>query len=328
MKEIFPARGLQAPSPLGRSSGLARQAPAESRASTRSGGSSTAAGRSSSIRPTDLSCYWNQCERSPQQPGGHRSRSRSAENVIDYATGREMPADKLTLREVHNRKAEPPKRGALRIAKLMHAGDWNIARQAIPNLMDVLRRPPYNFDVVLDQKDLFARDPSLVYYPLIYIHGRASLSFPKEDLDALRSHLDPGGGTLFADAACGSPAFDASFRRFVTELLPDQSPGPDPAATTSSTPSRSAPTFPRCSTPRRPAAASTSLSSRACGSTTTGPSSIRNTTSAALSSATPASSARATPTKAPSRSPATSSSTRRFPDSGRRLEPRFVLANG
>jgi hypothetical protein len=102
----------------------------------------------------------------------------------------------------------------------MHAGDWNIARQAIPNLMDVLSRPPFNLDVVLEQKDLFARDPSMVYYPLIYIHGRASLSFPREDLDALRSHLDPGGGTLFADAACGSPAFDASFRRFVSELLP------------------------------------------------------------------------------------------------------------
>ena len=169
--------------------------------------------------PADLSCYWNQSERSPNNPAVIGA-IKVAENVIDYATGREMPADKLTLRELQNRKAEPPKRGALRIAKLMHAGDWNIARLAIPNLMENLRRPPFNFNVVLDQKDLFARDPSLVYYPLIYIHGRASLSFPKEDLDALRSHLDPGGGTLFADAACGSPAFDASFRRFVTELLP------------------------------------------------------------------------------------------------------------
>ena len=169
--------------------------------------------------PTDLSCYWNQCERSPNNPAVIGA-VKVGENVIDYATGREMPADKLTLRELHNRKVEPPKRGALRIAKLMHAGDWNIARQAIPNLMEVLRRSPYNFNVVLDQKDLYARDPSLVYYPLIYIHGRASLSFPKEDLDALRSHLDPGAGTLFADAACGSAAFDASFRRFVSELLP------------------------------------------------------------------------------------------------------------
>ena len=75
--------------------------------------------------------------------------------------------------------------------------------------MDALRKPPYGFDVVVTQKDLFPRDPNLIYYPLIYIHGRGSVSFPKEDLEALRQHLEPGGGTLFADAACGSPAFDA-----------------------------------------------------------------------------------------------------------------------
>jgi hypothetical protein len=103
----------------------------------------------------------------------------------------------------------------------MHAGNWDAAPQAIPNLMDALRKPPASYNVVQKQKDLFASDPNLVYYPLIYIHGRGALSFPKEDIDALRRHLDPGGGTLFADAACGSLAFDAAFRRFVTQLLPD-----------------------------------------------------------------------------------------------------------
>ena len=128
--------------------------------------------------PADLSCYWNQTERSPNNPAVIGA-VKVAENVIDYATGREMPADKLTLRELQNRKTEPPKRGSLRIGKLMHAGDWNIARQAIPNLMDVLSRPPFNMNVVIDQKDLFARDPSMVYYPLIYIHGRALAVVPQ-----------------------------------------------------------------------------------------------------------------------------------------------------
>ena len=63
-----------------------------------------------------------------------------------------MPADKLVVREVHNFKADTPQRGALRIAKLMHAGDWNIAPQAIPNLMDALRKPPFRFDVVIDRR--------------------------------------------------------------------------------------------------------------------------------------------------------------------------------
>ena len=177
--------------------------------------------------PMDLSCYWNQSETLPANTGVIKA-IKVGQNVIDYATGREMPADKLTVRDVHNFKADAPKRGAFRMAKLKHPGDWNVAPQAIPNLMDALRKQPYNFDVVITQKDLFPRDPNLVYYPFIYIHGRAALSFSHEDLDALRQHIEPGSGTIFADAACGSPAFDAAFRRFVAELYPNNPMVPIP----------------------------------------------------------------------------------------------------
>jgi hypothetical protein len=169
----------------------------------------------------DLSCYWNQHESSQTNTAVIKA-IKIGQNVVDYATGREMPADKLTVHEVRDFKADQPNRHALRIAKLKHAGDWNVAPQAIPNLMVSLKKPPFEIDVVVSQKDLFPRDPSLMYYPLIYIHGRAALSFNKDDLDALRKHLDPGGGTIFADSACGSPPFDAAFRRFVAELLPDK----------------------------------------------------------------------------------------------------------
>ena len=183
--------------------------------------------------PTDLSCYWNQVERSPTNPAVIKA-FRVGENVIDYATGREIPADKLVVRAIQQPPANALRRGALQIAKLKHAGEWNIAPQAIPNLMESLRRPPLGFDVTISQKDLFAHDPNLVYYPLAYIHGRAAVRFDNEDLQALRQHLEPGGGTLFADAACGSAAFDAAFRRFAAELLPSQSPGPHSRATTRS----------------------------------------------------------------------------------------------
>src|SRR4029077_14026727 len=111
--------------------------------------------------PKDLSCYWNQSEQRPANPAVVKA-IKVGQNVIDYATGREMPADKLTIREVNNFKGDAPKRGALQIAKLMHAGDWNVARQAIPNLMDALSKPPYRYDVVKTQKDLFPRDPALI----------------------------------------------------------------------------------------------------------------------------------------------------------------------
>jgi hypothetical protein len=168
--------------------------------------------------PDDLSCDWNQIETQSELPRVTRS-TRIGQNVVDYATGRELPADKLSTPEFKDFKSEPPKRGALRIGKLRHAGDWNVAPLSIPNLTTTLR-DKLKFDVVINHKELFPRDPNLVHYPLIYIHGRAALSFDAEDKAALRRHLDPGGGTFFADAACGSPAFDAAFRKFVAELLP------------------------------------------------------------------------------------------------------------
>ena len=169
--------------------------------------------------PDDLSCYWNQLENAPSNPGVRSSVSLGL-NIIDYVTGREMPADKLAARNVADFKEDHPQRGALRIAKLRHAGDWNIAPLAIPNLTTTLR-DKLKIDVVINHKELFASDPSLVHYPLIYLHGRAAVDFPETDLEAIRRHLTPGGGILFADAACGSPAFDASFRRFVANLLPN-----------------------------------------------------------------------------------------------------------
>ncbi len=168
--------------------------------------------------PDDLSCDWNQIETQSELPRVTKA-TRIGQNVVDYATGRELPADKLAVPDVKDFKSDPGRPGALRIAKLRHAGDWNVAPLAIPNLTTTLR-DKLKFDVVIDHKELFPTDPNIIHYPLIYIHGRAALSFDEADKVALRKHLDPGGGTLFADAACGSPAFDAAFRKFIAELLP------------------------------------------------------------------------------------------------------------
>ena len=170
--------------------------------------------------PDDLSCYWNQLETASGEP---RVRSATAlgQNIVDYATGRELPADKLAIRDVADFKDDQPRRGALRIAKLRHAGDWNIAPLAIPNLTTSLR-DKLKFDVVINHKELFPSDPNMVHYPLVYLHGRGSVGFSDDDLAPLRRHLSPGGGTLFADAACGAPAFDISFRRMIAALLPDR----------------------------------------------------------------------------------------------------------
>ena len=144
------------------------------------------------------------------------------QNVMDYATGSELPADKLAVRDVPDFEAEPAKRGALHIAKLRHAGEWNVAPMAIPNLRSVLRKPPLKFDVVVNHKELFPRDPNLIYYPLD-LHAR-----PCGVVVPARRHRRRCGVTSSRAAACCSRTRPAaarrSTRRFASwsaELYPD-----------------------------------------------------------------------------------------------------------
>ncbi|CAN5913918.1 DUF4159 domain-containing protein [soil metagenome] len=176
--------------------------------------------------PSDLSAFWNQMGAHPDNPAVIKA-ARVGQNVIDYATGREPPADKLKVRKVIEFEAELARRGALHIGKLRHAGGWNVAPLAVPNLTTILR-DQLGYDVVINHRELLLSDPNIINYPLIYMHGRAAFSFSDEDKEALRRHLDPGGGTFFADAACGNEAFDAAFRRFAAELFPDSPLEPIP----------------------------------------------------------------------------------------------------
>ena len=167
--------------------------------------------------PGDLSCYWNLSETVPA--ARLNPALKVGENVVAYATGKELPADKLTVRDVRNLRPEVAKRGALQVGKLIHAGDWNLAPLAMPNLMTTLR-DKLQFDVVISQRDIAATDPNLINFPLVYVHGRASFKLDEKERVALRQHLDLGGGTLFADAACGSEPFDVAFRKEAAALFP------------------------------------------------------------------------------------------------------------
>ncbi len=62
-----------------------------------------------------------------------------------------------------------------------------------------------------------ARYPPGFAPPFVYMTGIGAINISPRDLRILREYLY-GGGMLFAD--CGSPAFDASFRRLTTALFP------------------------------------------------------------------------------------------------------------
>jgi hypothetical protein len=83
------------------------------------------------------------------------------------------------------------------------------------NLMTEARKD--GLDVLLATRDLAPSDPNLLDYRFIYMHGRKA--FALNDADKKNLHfLLTSGGLLFADACCGSKAFDASFRAAMEEL--------------------------------------------------------------------------------------------------------------
>jgi Domain of unknown function (DUF4159) len=85
-----------------------------------------------------------------------------------------------------------------------------------------------SFFARMKRVELPARDPNLLYYPLVHIHGEEPLSYSQQDLSALRAHLNPGGGILLVDGDSRNPAFDRDFRWFVAELFPNRSLVPIP----------------------------------------------------------------------------------------------------
>jgi hypothetical protein len=170
------------------------------------------------LSPKDLSCRW---ESEQMNDGRSKLAFRLGGNIIAYATGMEPPKPRLTQVEVI--KGEPDDkvipRGYLTVAQVTCQGQ-RPARQAVRNLMLHLRRHA-RLDVALKTEDMNAADKDLMDYRFLYMHGRGEFNFSAEEIDNLRKNLETGG-LLFADACCGSKAFDASFRKLVQQLFRDK----------------------------------------------------------------------------------------------------------
>jgi hypothetical protein len=165
--------------------------------------------------PQDMSCRWE----ANNLIDGDRAFKLGA-NVIAYATGLEPPQPRLTQVELNGGKerANIP-RGFFKIGQLKHNGDnWQPAPRAMHNLLDYLNKHK-GLDVSLKTEELSIDSEAVIDYKFIYLHGRSKFDFEAERLKKLRFNLE-NGGLLFADACCGKPAFDKSFRKFAAELFP------------------------------------------------------------------------------------------------------------
>ena len=174
----------------------------------------------------DLGCLWNMIE--TPKPEGRSDKvaaridrdTRMGVNIVAYATGREPP-NKLDAEESQSMDGEQDRieRGFLQIAKLKHSGSWDVAPRALKNLLLGLNQQVGQMATTKD-KVLAPTDPDIFKYPLVYMHGRTGFQLSNKGINRLREHLQRGG-VLFADACCGAPAFDQSFRQLVKDLFPN-----------------------------------------------------------------------------------------------------------
>jgi len=176
--------------------------------------------------PNSLSCRWelsHSIDGSKTVSDNVRSQIdlalRIGENVIAYATGRELK-DKLEERLVIDGGDPPePNRTTIEIAMLSLGAAGEEARRAIPNATELIREK-LQIDLSAAKEPIGLDANSLGSVPILWLHGRTAFELSDSERKTLREYLD-NQGMIFATSICGSEAFSESFRREMSIMLPE-----------------------------------------------------------------------------------------------------------
>ncbi|MFG0261410.1 MAG: DUF4159 domain-containing protein [Novipirellula sp. JB048] len=175
--------------------------------------------------PNSLSCRWELSEVLISRRDVSESARRQielavklGENVIAYATGRELK-DKLDQRVVLDASdAPPPTRGTIEIAMVSLGAGGEEARRAIPNAASLIRqRIP--IEIIAAEQPIRIEAQGLNSVPVLWMQGRTEFELTAEQRTLLAEFIDHGGFVL-GTAICGNEAFAKSFRHEMNLLLP------------------------------------------------------------------------------------------------------------
>ena len=175
--------------------------------------------------PNSLSCRWELSDvlfsrREVSEPVRKQLdvAVRLGENVIAYATGRELK-DKLEKRVVLDAADAPqPSRGSIEIAMLSLGAGGEEARRAIPNAAELIRRR-VPIDIVAADQPVQIESTGLSGVPVLWLHGRTEFELTAGQRRTLADYIK-NGGFVIGTAICGSEAFAKSFRHELGQVLP------------------------------------------------------------------------------------------------------------
>ncbi len=176
--------------------------------------------------PRSLSCRWQlggELFRRSDTTSGARTQVEAAirigENVVAYATGRELK-DKLQRREVLQAGTiDEAGRGVIPIARLDLGAGGEQARRALPNAVEIIRaRVP--IEVAAVAQPVVPSADNLADVPILWVHGQTDFELSPDQRDQIRSFVE-NGGFVIATSICGSDAFTEAFRREFPAAIPD-----------------------------------------------------------------------------------------------------------
>lgn len=177
--------------------------------------------------PDPLAGFWEEAKYMPagKEPAANRGHHafRLGGNIIAYATGMEPPKQKLSFTKLvdANKVEKNPPPGFVQPIQLKLPDETPPAPAAMRNVMAYLRDNA-RLDVSLQvEQPLRPGDDDLYKHRFLYLHGRKRFAFDDAEIENVKATL-LGGGVLFADACCGSPAFDEAFRALTAKMFPDE----------------------------------------------------------------------------------------------------------
>ena len=114
-------------------------------------------------------------------------------------------------------------RAPVLINKLRHgpANDWNNDPDDVRNLVGVVSRDWKRLLTwqMVDSRNATVLD--LLRAPILFFNGHKSPEFSAPERANLRAYIEEGG-TIIAEACCGSADFDRGFRKLMEEMFPDK----------------------------------------------------------------------------------------------------------
>lgn len=173
------------------------------------------------LSPVDLSCHWEQ----GKTQGSGLAAFQLGTNIAAYAAGRHALRDRLdviTLPESEQALSQAAGGiDALRLAQIVHDGDWRPDPLSLVRLSEFLR-DELAVDVVTSYRQIRLTDRDLALSPVLFLTGHYKFDLNAAERRRLGEHVRRGG-FLLAETCCGRADFDRSVRALLSDAFPNES---------------------------------------------------------------------------------------------------------